>query len=81
MSEFEKAVKIKVDNMVKDMQRRLEEISGVSSLQRGNPYRSWTVDDWLKVKDDILHEGHIRDYPNAKKAAELKKTKLYKALK
>lgn len=37
-----------------------------------------TVDAWLKL--DIT-DTYCRLYPNAKKAAELKKTKLYKALK
>lgn len=37
-----------------------------------------TIDQWLK--EDITEED-MEQYPNAKKAAELKKTKLYKALK
>lgn len=79
MSDFNVIVKKEVDNAIKRMLQHLEEISGVSSVLRDNPYANWTVDEWLKIGD--IHEDRINEFPNAKKAAELKKTKLYKALK
>lgn len=40
----------------------------------------FTVEDWLSFTT-LITEYDIERYPNAKKAAELKNSKLYKALK
>lgn len=79
MNEYQKAVKKKVDQMVKDLTRRMELAAGINFVERGNPYANWGVDEWLNVGE--IHEDRIKEFPNARKAAELKKTKLYRALK
>lgn len=41
-------------------------------------FSNYSVEDWLNRN---ITEKDMENYPNAKKAAELKNTKLYKALK
>lgn len=43
------------------------------------PKETWTVDYWLNRKLKIS-EADIENYPNAKRAAEIKSSPLYKAL-
>lgn len=76
MNEYQKAVKTKVDKRIKDLHRQMELVAGISGTHRIN---HWDVDDWLLDPD--ITEQEMELYPNAKKAAELKRTKLYKALK
>jgi hypothetical protein len=51
----------------------------IADLQR-YIYRSWDVEEWLQLREEISEELQ-EEFPKAKEAAQLRKSKLYKALK
>lgn len=66
------------EELLAEIIRNLEIFSGVSSIVRGNPPKLMTVNEWLSRKN--ISSNDILFYPNAKTAAEIKASPLYKAL-
>lgn len=56
-----------------------KEVFGKHMKGMVKPYREWTVEDWLEW-DDIT-KSEQKSYPNAKKAFQVRNSKLNKVLK
>lgn len=77
MSTFVKVTKTAVDAMNEKILQRLEQLSGLSSIARGDP-PPVTVADWL-AQGNISASDCIA-YPNARIAYEILNSPLGKAL-
>lgn len=76
MSGFEKTLKVQVDNAIAAMQKRfsahLDSHFAILYKER------MTVNEWTSSK--IISDNDTLTYPNAKTAAEIKASPLFKAL-